>query len=102
MNELINRLLAGNLKELSGLEVRASIPVPDDLVNGAIADLLAQAKPADVGSDAAGPAKAVAPAESPKAARPKLDPKALLIHVKSASIRTENGKMTLAVHVRVD
>jgi hypothetical protein len=100
MNELIERLLASGLKDLSGLEVTGSVPIRQELLNEAIAKSLQALMPsAPAATEESVPA---APPETAPARRPRLDPKALLPYVRRAEVTAADGTLTLHFTVRID
>ncbi len=86
MKELIEKALAGGLKELAGLELSGTVPIRQELINEVIAETLESGVP-----------------ELKKASeRPVVDVNALLPHVKKAEVTAENGKLTLHFQIKID
>lgn len=101
MDELIGKLLANNMEALQGLEISGSVPVSTDLINGVIAQVLAEGLPGKSDKAAPTPAMADVPV-TPKSSSAKLplDPNALLKLVKRAEVKADNGKIVLQFEVR--
>jgi hypothetical protein len=85
MKELIEKALAGGLKELAGLELNGTIPIRQELINEVIAETLESGVP-----------------EIKKVERPVVDVNTLLPHVKKAEVSAENGKLTLHFEIKID
>ena len=92
MNDLINQLLSDNLSILKGLQLTGRVPVPQDLLNDALGEVLKS-------SAASAPGSAAAPAASPT---PRFDPKALAPFVKRLNVVFKEGVAVLEFDVRVD
>lgn len=90
MRELLEKILTGGAKELAGLEIEGIIPIRQELINETLSEGLKQGitKEIELPKDA----------KAPEASQIN----ALLAHVKRAEVTAENGKLTLAFHVKVD
>ena len=84
MKELIESALAGDLKDLAGLELSGTIPIKQELVNDAIAEALEKG----------------VPEKKPDA--PKVSVNALLPHVKKAFVTASEGKLTFTFEIKID
>jgi hypothetical protein len=86
VKELIEKALAGGLKELAGLELSGTVPIRQELINEVIAETLESGVP-----------------ELKKSSeRPAIDVNALLPHVKKAEVSAENGRLTLHFQIKID
>ncbi|WP_309707814.1 hypothetical protein [Armatimonas sp.] len=89
MRELLEKILSGGGKELAGLEIEGVIPIRQELINETIAQGLKQGLTKEIEL----PKEAKAPEAS--------QINALLAHVKRAEVTAEDGKLTIAFHVKV-
>ncbi len=97
MDELLKQLLADDMAALEGLQLSGSVPVSTDLINGVIAQVLAEGLP---GSGSNAPIAATSAPVKANSSMPRLDPKALLKLVKRAEVKADNGKIMLQFEVR--
>lgn len=88
MNELLDRMLLGGLKDLSGLEIEGVIPIRQEVLNEALRETLQSGVPQPSG-------KAPKPPEG-------LDINALLAHVKNVGVTADDGKLTLSFSIKID
>jgi len=90
MNKIIDRLIASNFAELQGLQITGTIPVKQEILNEALADVLANGLPAP------GTAAPAAPA----AGAPAVNVNDLLKLVTKAEITAHEGEIRLEFEIR--
>lgn len=104
MEEVINKILANDLKELRGLRINGVVPVHPDLINEVIAQVLQPAAAAGRQAGPAGESAAASKSASSGASLPKgTDPVALLRrHLKHLEVGVEAGRIIVNFDFRVE
>ena len=105
MEEVINKLLANDLKELRGLRINGVVPVHPDLINEVIAQILQPAAPAGRKTGPVSESAAVASESTSSGGSLSVDadPVALLRrHLKHFEIGVEDGRIVVNFDVRVE
>ena len=98
MDEVIRQLLARDLADLEGLEVRGSVPIRTDLVNQLITAFLNdETETAEVSATSTGDS---GDKSASKASKPSLPLPVLKKMVRRAAVRTEEGKIIFDFEIR--
>ena len=89
MQKIINQLLQNGLRDFAGATISGSIPLRDETINQLLMEFL---------RDVSNPSPPATPPQTPAS---QLPIKQLAQHVKTISVKTENGKMTLQFQIEV-